>query len=142
MRSPRFIDNYLGYLLGQANHALFKDFDEAVRQAGLGSLEWRVLATLSDQSAIPVGQLAREVLSQQPTVTKVVQRLEAQTWVRLTSDPTDQRRTLVQITAAGQRKIEPLIRQSLDHAARALEGLNSDEIARLKAQLRTLAQTR
>ena len=142
MTTPRFIDNYLGYLLGQANHALFKDFDEAVRQAGLGSLEWRVLATLSDQAAIPVGQLAREVLSQQPTVTKVVQRLEAHAWVRLMSDPADQRRTLVQITAAGQRKIAPLIKQSLDHEARALAGLGSNDIARLKAQLRALAQTR
>ncbi|HEY9097176.1 MAG TPA: MarR family winged helix-turn-helix transcriptional regulator [Hydrogenophaga sp.] len=142
MSTPRFIDNYLGYLLGQANHALFKDFDEAVRQAGLGSLEWRVLATLSDQTAIPVGQLAREVLSQQPTVTKVVQRLEAHAWVWLTSDPADQRRTLVQITAAGQRKIAPLIRQSREHEARALAGLNDTDIARLKAQLRALAQTR
>jgi DNA-binding MarR family transcriptional regulator len=142
MSTPRFVDNYLGYLLGQANHALFKDFDEAVRQAGLGSLEWRVLATLSDQAAIPVGQLAREVLSQQPTVTKVVQRLEAHAWVRLTSDPADQRRTLVQITSAGQRKIAPLIKQSQAHEARALAGLSSGEIARLKAQLRTLAQTR
>jgi hypothetical protein len=24
---PRFVDGYLGYLLGQANHALYKDFD-------------------------------------------------------------------------------------------------------------------
>jgi DNA-binding MarR family transcriptional regulator len=142
MSTPRFVDNYLGYLLGQANHALFKDFDEAVRQAGLGSLEWRVLATLSDQAAIPVGQLAREVLSQQPTVTKLVQRLEANAWVRLMNDPADQRRTLVQITAAGQRKIGPLLSQSRAHEARALKGMNSDEIARLKAQLRSLAQPR
>lgn len=35
-RGPtRFVDQYLGYLLGQANHALYKDFDAQVRAAGL-----------------------------------------------------------------------------------------------------------
>jgi DNA-binding MarR family transcriptional regulator len=139
---PRFVDNYLGYLLGQANHALFKDFEAAVREAGLGSLEWRVLATLSDQPPMSIGQLAQEVLSQQPTVTKLVQRLEANGWVRLMNDPKDQRRTLVQITAAGQRKVNPLIAQTRAHEASALSGLSAAEVQRLKVQLRRLAQPR
>ncbi|WP_247596810.1 MarR family winged helix-turn-helix transcriptional regulator [Hydrogenophaga sp. PAMC20947] len=142
MTAPRFVDDYLGYLLGQANHALFKDFEAAVRAAGLGSLEWRVLATLSGQPPMPVGQLAQEVLSQQPTVTKLVQRLSTQDWVRLGDDPTDQRRTLVKITPAGQRKIAPLIRQARAHETQALQHLSPSDMARLKDQLRQLAQTR
>jgi DNA-binding MarR family transcriptional regulator len=137
---PRFIDDYLGYLLGQANHALFKDFDAVVRDAGLSSIEWRVLATLSAQPPMPVGQLAFEVLSQQPTVTKLVQRLAAQGWVTLRDDPADQRRTLVSITAAGQKKVTPLIAQAREHEAAALGTLSAAEVRRLKAQLRRLAQ--
>ena len=72
MASERFIDDYLGYLLGQANHALYKDFDAHVRAAGLSSIEWRVLATLHDGEPLTVSQLAHEVLSKQPTVTKLV----------------------------------------------------------------------
>jgi DNA-binding MarR family transcriptional regulator len=140
MSTARFVDDYLSYLLGQANHALFKDFDAEVRTAGLGSLEWRVLATLSDQTAMSIGQLANEVLSLQPTVTKLVQRLESSGWVRAQGDPADQRRTLVQITPAGHRKIKPLIAQSRTHEARALAGLSAADIGRLKAQLRQLAQ--
>jgi MarR family transcriptional regulator, lower aerobic nicotinate degradation pathway regulator len=95
VKPERFVDTYLGYLLGQANHALFKAFEDQVREAGLGSLEWRVLAVLSSESPMSVGQLAQEVLSQQPTVTKLLQRLAAQGWVSLHDDPADQRRTLV-----------------------------------------------
>ena len=138
MSEPRFIDNYLGYLLGQANHALFKDFEAAVREAGLGSLEWRVLATLGDQAPMPIGRLAQEVLSQQPTVTKLVQRLAANGWVRLSADPEDLRRTLVQITVQGQHKVTPLIRQAQAHEARALKGIAKEDIQRLKDQLRRL----
>ena len=50
----RFVDGYLGYLLGQANHALYKDFDAHVRAAGLSSIEWRVLATLHDSEPLTV----------------------------------------------------------------------------------------
>jgi DNA-binding MarR family transcriptional regulator len=137
--SQRFVDDYLGYLLGQANHALFKNFDEAVRAAGLGSLEWRVLAVLNQQPPMSMGQLAHEVLSQQPTVTKLVQRLAAQDWVALRDDPTDQRRTLVAITPMGQKKVTPLIRQARAHEARALAGMSEAEVQRLKRQLRQLA---
>ena len=137
-----FVDDYLGYLLGQANHALFKDFDAVVRAAGLGSLDWRVLATLSAQAPMPVGQLAQEVLSQQPTVTKLVQRLAAQGWVELRDDPADQRRTLVEITATGQRLITPLIEASREHEARVLADLDEADVRRLKQQLRQLARFR
>ncbi len=136
----RFVDEYLGYLLGQANHALFKDFDDVVREAGLGSLEWRVLAVLESQAPISVGQLTQDVLSLQPTVTKLVQRLAAQGWVVLRDDPADQRRTLVAITPAGQKKVAPLILQARAHETTVLAGLSAAEVRRLKAQLRRLAQ--
>lgn len=138
----RFVDDYLGYLLGQANHALFKDFEAVVRAAGLGSLEWRVLATLSDQAPMPVGELAHEVLSQQPTVTKLLQRLAAQGWVALHDDPADQRRTLAAITPAGQQKVTPLMAQARAHETQTLSGLSAADVQRLKAQLRALTPTR
>lgn len=138
----RFVDDYLGYLLGQANHALFKAFEDVVREAGLGSLEWRVLATLSEQPPMAVGCLAQEVLSQQPTVTKLLQRLAAQGWVSMCDDPADQRRTLVAITSAGQHKVAPLIAQARAHEARSLAGLDAAAVKRLKEQLRRLIPTR
>ncbi len=101
-----------------------------------------MLATLSGQAPMPVGQLAHEVLSQQPTVTKLVQRLAAQGWLGLRDDPTDQRRTLVQITPTGQRKIAPLIQKSREHEARVLVDLDEFEIRRLKHQLRQLTRFR
>ncbi len=140
MSEPRrFVDDYLGYLLGQANHAMFKDFDATVRAAGLNSLEWRVLATLNDAATMSVGELTREVLSLQPTVTKLVQRLVGSGWLTLHDDPADQRRTLVAITPEGQRKVAPLIERARQQEAQALAGLSAQDIDRLKRQLRRLS---
>ena len=139
MTRARFVDGYLGYLLGQANHALYKDFDVQVRAAGLSSIEWRVLATLHDSDPLTVSQLARDVLSKQPTVTKLVQRMAEQGWVELLADAQDQRRTLVGISAAGRRLVRPLLEKARTHEAQKLGALAVSEQASLKRLLGKLA---
>lgn len=139
MSGPRFVDGYLGYLLGQANHAVYKDFDQHVRAAGLSSIEWRVLATLHDSEPLTISQLAHEVLSKQPTVTKLVQRMCEQGWLRLEADPADQRRTLVAVTTAGRRLVRPLVEQARAYEADALRALGAGEKSALKNLLAKLA---
>ena len=53
----RFVQRHLPYLLARASHALWRGFEPQVKAAGLNSLEWRVMATLSDTEPMPVGQL-------------------------------------------------------------------------------------
>jgi DNA-binding MarR family transcriptional regulator len=137
--ADRFVDQYLGYLLGQANHALYKEFDAHVRAAGLSSVEWRVLATLHDGEPLTVGQLAHEILSKQPTVTKLVQRMAEQGWVTLLADPADQRRTLVSATAAGRRLVKPLVTKARAHETAKLSALAASEKAALKKLLTKIA---
>jgi DNA-binding MarR family transcriptional regulator len=132
MSAARFVDGYLGYLLGQANHALYKEFDRQVRAAGLSSIEWRVLATLQDGPPLTVSQLAHEVLSKQPTVTKLVQRMAEQGWVSLLGDSADQRRTLVTASAAGKRLVRPLLEKARAHELEMLRALPPSEQATLK----------
>ena len=139
MTRARFVDDYLGYLLGQANHVLYKDFDVQVREAGLSSIEWRVLATLHDSDPLTVSQLTRDVLSKQPTVTKLVQRMAEQGWVQLLADPQDQRRTLVAISPAGRRLVRPLLDKARSHEAHMLGALAASEQASLKRLLGKLA---
>lgn len=140
MPGDRFVDTYLGYLLGQANHALYKDFDAQVRARGLSSIEWRVLATLHDGDPLTVSQLALEVLSKQPTVTKLVQRMADQGWVALHADAADQRRTLVKATPAGRRLVKPLVEAAREHEARVLRSLGATEKAALRKLLEKITQ--
>jgi DNA-binding MarR family transcriptional regulator len=137
--TQRFVDQYLGYLLGQANHALYREFDTHVRAAGLSSIEWRVLATLHDGEPLTVSQLAHEVLAKQPTVTKLVQRMSEQGWVELHADPADQRRTLVAVTPAGRRLVRPLVTKARAHESAILRTLAASEKAALKKLLEKLA---
>jgi DNA-binding MarR family transcriptional regulator len=138
MKAP-FVYGYLGYLLGQANHALYKGFDAQVRQAGLSSIEWRVLATLYEGTLLSVNELTAQVLSKQPTVTKLVQRMAQTGWVELLADAIDQRRTLVAITPAGKKQVRPLVVAAQKHEAQVLRALGAKDVDALKQLLAKLA---
>ena len=139
MITQRFVHGYLGYLLGQANHAVFKGFEAEVRAAGLSSIEWRVLATLYDSEPLSVTQLAHEVLAQQPTVTKLVQRMSELGWVRQRACADDQRRTMIEATARGARLVQPLLLRCQEHEVRLLKSLGASEVAALKKMLAKIA---
>lgn len=137
--SSRFVHGYLGYLLGQASHTLYKNFDKKVRTAGLSGIEWRVLASLHDGPALPVSELAADILSKQPTVTKLVQRMASLGTVELLADAQDQRRTLVQITAAGKKRVKPLIQAAKTHETSVVRALGDANTVALKDLLGRLA---
>ena len=99
-----------------------------------------MLATLHDSEPLTVSQLAHEVLSKQPTVTKLVQRMAEQGWLALQACPTDQRRTLVAVTAAGRRLVKPLIEQARAHEAQVMRALGATEKVALRKLLGKLAQ--
>jgi DNA-binding MarR family transcriptional regulator len=139
VNGERFVHGYLGYLLGQANQALYRNFDSHVRAAGLSSIEWRVLAILQDGPPLTVSQLAREALSKQPTVTKLVQRMAEQGWVALLADASDQRRTLVSATASGRKLVRPLLEHARAHESQMLRALPVSQQATLKKLLAKLA---
>lgn len=136
--TERFIDGYLSYLLARASHTVYREFHAQVQAAGLGSLEWRLLATLSDGDGLTIGELAREILAQQPTLTKLVQRMEKAGWVQRGADPADARRTLVFETQQGRETVAALLRQAKRHEDHLLEGFSERDVTALKKILRTL----
>ncbi len=147
----RFVGSYLGYLLGQASHAVYRDFENAIAAQGLTHIAWRVLAVLHDaalsqphshpngQGAIAVGQLAHDVLAKQPTVTKLVQRMAEDGLLELLADPADQRRTLVVATAEGRRIAAALIEQARAQESHLLSRWSAHEADTLKRHLQKLA---
>jgi DNA-binding MarR family transcriptional regulator len=60
-----------------------------VQAAGFEVSDWRVLSTLSDGKPISIGRLAQISVTKQPTVTRLLDRMEAQGYVkRIRAKPT------------------------------------------------------
>lgn len=138
MPDGRFIDDYLSYLLARASLGVYKAFEVEVKKSRLSSLEWRVLSTLSDGDGLTIGELAQIVLAKQPTLTKLVDRMVAQSLVVKRDDPADRRRTLVYETPRGRRIVAPLLVRAKAHERRVLERFPERDVQALKTILRAL----
>jgi DNA-binding MarR family transcriptional regulator len=140
---PPFVESYLAYLLARASHLVSREFHAHLRAAGLALPQWRVLASLADGDGRTIGALARMALTPQPTMTKIVDRMEADGLVARAPAPADRRSTLVRITAKGRATVLPLIDRARRHEAEVLRGFSAGEAEALKGALaRLIARSR
>lgn len=135
---PRFVHRYLASVLALASHRISAEFHIEVRKAGLTVTEWRVLGSLIEGEGETVGGLAELAITKQPTLSKVLPRLEAQGLVTMETVRADRRQTLVTITPKGTRLISGLCESALAHQRRVLEKLDPDHADRLVDMLRAI----
>jgi len=137
----RFVDDYLPALLGQASQLISSEFHRVVRANGITVSEWRVLASLEGGTPLSIGSLAAISLNKQPTLTRMLDRMEERGQVeRVPHEGGDRRITLVRITPLGSQTVSHLIPMARKHAEQVLEPFGKKRAAELKAMLRTIIE--
>lgn len=131
----QFVDAYLPALLAQAHELVASEFHAIAAAHGLAPSEWRVLATLASGEPTSIGKLARIVVMKQPTVTRLLDRMEATGHVQRVPHEGDRRITLVTITPAGQALTEKLVPLAREHEARVLAHVGARRAMALKETL-------
>ena len=137
-----FVDGYLAALLGQASQMISTEFHQVVRLHGFSVTEWRVLASLFGSKGMSIGHLATISLTKQPTVTRLLDRMEALGHVRRTPQTKDRRVTHVSITPQGQKIVKSLIKQAKAHEEKILEPFGFAQAEALKHTLRQIITQR
>ena len=135
-----FVDDYLPALLAQATQLISGEFHRVVKSKGVTVSEWRVLATLAGGEPLSIGALAQITVTKQPTLTRVLDRMEARGEVRRIPHGEDRRVTLVGITPAGSRLVAGLIKLAREHEHRVLEPFGLQRAADLKATLKRMIE--
>lgn len=134
----RFVDDYLLALLARASHAVSVEFHLRLRARGIGVPEWRVLSILADSAGETVTSIADSCLLQQPTATKVIDRMERDGLVRRKPDARDRRLVRVTLTQRGEALAAELLATARSHEAEVLARHPVAEAASIKALLRAL----
>ena len=128
-------DEGLAELLARANHLLSESFAEQLKEHGLSTTEWRVLAALSGRDGVKMTELAETVLFKQPTLTKAIDRMERAQLVQRRTPDEDRRRTLVYLTERGRRVAPPLVLRARQHDTAVSRSLGIAATRELKAAL-------
>ncbi len=115
-----FADDYLPHLLARAAHVISAGFRKELHRDGIQVPVWRVLAVLFGRTTTTVTDLANRCALQQPTLSKLLDRMEQQKLVSRTIDERDRRVVRVTLTAAGKVMAAKLADAAKRHEATLL----------------------
>lgn len=135
-----FVDDYLPALLAQASELISGEFHAVVQSAGFSVTEWRTLATLTSKPGLSIGGLAEITLTKQPTVTRLLDRMEAKGYVERYAHDSDRRVTMVRITDAGRIIVADLIERAKEHERHVLQPFGLKRAEALKMTLRRIIE--
>jgi DNA-binding MarR family transcriptional regulator len=124
-------------LMYEAFALLRKETDRALLPLGMTVAQTYVLAVLDVvERPLPVTELARVMLQESPSVTRLVDRMSARGLVERLDDPTDRRRSLVAATTKGKKVLEEVRKPANATSDEAFGALTARERATLKRLLR------
>ena len=138
MPRAHITDDNLLHLLALASYRASGPFHGRLRALGVPVPHWSVLAALGNGRAMTISNLARIVLLRQPTLTKVVDRMEKLGLVERQSSQVDRRQVLVHITRRGRGAVRDLLRRAKTHEKEVLDGYGPAAVLQLKTALRRL----
>ena len=87
----------------KAREAAMARFRPMLRSHGLTEQQWRVVRALADYPMIDASELARRSFLLAPSLTRILQFLEKEKLVKRQSDSSDQRRSVLVLTAKGRK---------------------------------------
>jgi DNA-binding MarR family transcriptional regulator len=102
---------------------------------GITPSQQSALAAIEARGPLTLGELAGYENVQPPSITRIVGNLEASGLVERTTDPTDRRVSLVQITEAGQDALGAIRSQRNAWLAQRLADLEPADLEQLHAAL-------
>ena len=111
---------FLPDLLARAAHVLTQGFAEVLRRRGTSLPVWRAMAALAADPDQTVGGLAEACLLQQPTMTKLLDRMVRDGLVTRSQDARDRRVLRVALTPEGQAKAAELVAAAERYEAQVL----------------------
>ena len=104
-RGPKLrpLDRSLPMELLKAREAAMARFRPMLREFGLTEQQWRVLRVLAEFGRLDAGELARRSMLLAPSLTRILQYLEGEGFVRRLPDRGDQRRAFLELSPEGER---------------------------------------
>jgi DNA-binding MarR family transcriptional regulator len=140
--ADRRLQDVLFYSLESAIKAYRRFAQARLSAAGIDVTidQWLVLKTIHESADVTLQQVGAAVFKDFASVTRIVQLLERKGLLLRKPHPSDGRRSELVLTAAGEsviRTVEPIAQAN---RRQALDGIDAEEIARLRAVLRRITE--
>ncbi|SEO25369.1 DNA-binding transcriptional regulator, MarR family [Salinihabitans flavidus] len=99
------MESYISYMLAAAHRAVHQTLAARLKDQGMQVETWRILEALDSERQLTMGELARTVLMNPPTLTKMVDRMVSQGLVHRQIAASDQRKVNLLLTDLGRKRM-------------------------------------
>lgn len=128
----------LGFIIGVTSTKMKNNLAKALKPYNVTHEQWTQLKWLWVKDGISQRELSEKSFKDQPTTTRILDKLERRGLIRRQADSVDRRVSLIYLTKEGQEIRGPLLPLSLQALEQALQGLSEQEQAQLKNLLRKI----
>jgi DNA-binding MarR family transcriptional regulator len=135
-----WLDSFFPYRLYRASKKLQLRLQARLRAMRMSPSQWRVISVLKAYGALSIGEIVEATLMEQPTISRVVARLEKNGLVTRRPSTRDSRMALISLTTPGVEMFKQIIPAALRHQELALNGIGRKEIAQVLATLEKIEQ--
>lgn len=134
-----FIESYAPYLINQVANEWNYEFKKVFKvQRTINLSQWRVLAVLGAKPDLSLKELGGLVRMDQPTLSRIVERLVEQEFVIKTQAPSDRRYLTLSLSPQGSALVEEFWPHVISVYEHATSGLTPEEVQQLVGLLRKL----
>lgn len=129
------LDDYPLYNLNRTSATYIKEMSTALKEIGMNQNQWRILVILGDKNPSTVTNLARRGVIKTPTLTRILDRMEANGLVARSLWKKDRRVVNIRITAKGRKALGKAVHVGANIYERAFEGISETESKRFMQTL-------
>jgi len=115
-----------------------RKFMPSLRERDLSAQQWRVLRALNEVESRDASEISERCSILMPSLSRILRNLEGRKLIRRKSCPDDQRRSLISITAKGNKlvdEIAPVSEKRYDEIARRFGKENLSDLYEKLGQL-------
>ena len=139
------VDESIGYLIKRVRSMLGNAVEREIADTSDGDVtyeQWGVLVAILMQRGDTAAVLSRGMDCDTGSMTRMLDRLEAKELIVRTRDTDDRRRVQIDLTPAGKKTAERLVKAIVKVLNRHLEGFSVDELELFKSFLRRMLANR
>ena len=112
-KTLRAFDRSLPMALLRAREAVMKKFIPSLRENGLSSQQWRVIRALNEEEGLDITELAHRCFLLMPSLSRIIQNLEKRKLVIRNQSSSDNRKSVISITAPGKKLFQKIAPKSV-----------------------------
>jgi len=132
------LEDYPFYLMTRVMAAYYGLLEDALEKVGVDQPRWRVLMILGAKNPSNMSELSDRAVIKNSTMTRLIQRMQAQGLVRAAPHPDDNRVSEVYLTPVGRERLQMVRDVGGQIFQRAFEGTNAGDLTGFVAGLKSI----